>query len=179
MSAEPSSFPIKGLLIQDIFLISSKCLLQKDFNQTQAMLALSAQTKHAVDQEILLQDRATVDGKNMRIVRYFTQVGFRFTESQQAGAEGEGKLVGEIDATFAADYLWTSEHAIEPDYLGSFSPNVICHVWPYWREFIQNSLSRMRLPPVALPMLRLPQLEQVNSGKGSVTATHVQKEEVS
>ncbi|MEA3173810.1 MAG: hypothetical protein QOF42_1221 [Gammaproteobacteria bacterium] len=177
MSSEPLSAAIKGLLVQDIFLISSKCLLQKDFNQTQPMHALSAQTKHAVEQEVLVQVRATVDGKNMRVVRYFTQVGFRFMESLETGAapEAEGKVVGEIDATFAADYQWTSEQPIEPGDLGSFSPNVMYHVWPYWREFIQNSLSRMRLPPVALPMLRLPQLEQVISGKASVTATQIQK----
>ena len=111
-------------------------------------------------------------------MRYYTQVGFRFIEAPDGVPEGEGNLVGEIDATFAADYLMNSEHPIEPDDLGSFSPNVMYHVWPYWREFIQNSLSRMRLPPVALPMLRLPQLEQVITGKASVTATQIQKEDV-
>ena len=27
-------------------------------------------------------------------------------------------------------------------------------VWPYWREFLQSSLTRMGLPPVTIPLLR-------------------------
>lgn len=33
--------------------------------------------------------------------------------------------------------------------------NGIYNAWPYWREFVQNTLVRMGLPPLALPLYRV------------------------
>ena len=33
--------------------------------------------------------------------------------------------------------------------------NGVYNAWPYWRELIQNTLMRMNLPPVTLPLLRM------------------------
>jgi preprotein translocase subunit SecB len=33
--------------------------------------------------------------------------------------------------------------------------NAILNVWPYWREFVQNSITRMNLPPLTLPLFRV------------------------
>ena len=30
------------------------------------------------------------------------------------------------------------------------------NAWPYWREFIQNMFARMDLPPLTLPLFRIP-----------------------
>lgn len=34
--------------------------------------------------------------------------------------------------------------------------NGVFNAWPYWREFVQNTLVRMGLPPLALPLYRHP-----------------------
>jgi preprotein translocase subunit SecB len=33
--------------------------------------------------------------------------------------------------------------------------NGVFHVWPYWREMVQNTLARMGLPPLILPVFRV------------------------
>jgi hypothetical protein len=33
--------------------------------------------------------------------------------------------------------------------------NVMLNSWPYWRELVQNAVSRMSLPPLVLPLFRL------------------------
>ena len=37
--------------------------------------------------------------------------------------------------------------------------NVGYHVWPYWREYVQSVCARIGIPPVPIPMYRLPQRE--------------------
>jgi len=33
--------------------------------------------------------------------------------------------------------------------------NGIYNAWPYWREFVQNMIARMNLPPLVIPVFRL------------------------
>jgi hypothetical protein len=40
----------------------------------------------------------------------------------------------------------------------------ILHSWPYFREFIQNQISRMGLPPVLLPLMAMPPQAKVKPG---------------
>lgn len=37
--------------------------------------------------------------------------------------------------------------------------NVGYHVWPYWREYVQSICARIGIPPIPIPMYRLPQWE--------------------
>ncbi len=34
--------------------------------------------------------------------------------------------------------------------------NGVYHVWPYWREFVQNITQRLNLPPLTLAVLKIP-----------------------
>jgi len=34
--------------------------------------------------------------------------------------------------------------------------NVGYHVWPYWREYVQGTCARLGIPPVPVPMYRIP-----------------------
>ena len=36
--------------------------------------------------------------------------------------------------------------------------NSLFNAWPYWREFVQNTATRMNLPPIVLPLFRLADL---------------------
>lgn len=33
--------------------------------------------------------------------------------------------------------------------------NAVFNVWPYWREFVQSTMSRMGLPPITIPVFRV------------------------
>ncbi len=49
----------------------------------------------------------------------------------------------------------TSKSEITEDFLEIFSQvNLPLNTWPYFREFIQNMLQRMGLPPLTLPFLK-------------------------
>ncbi|MEA3273899.1 MAG: hypothetical protein U9Q81_01070 [Pseudomonadota bacterium] len=37
--------------------------------------------------------------------------------------------------------------------------NIGYHVWPYWREYVQSVCARMGIPPIPVPMYRIPQPE--------------------
>ena len=41
--------------------------------------------------------------------------------------------------------------------------NAMLNSWPYWREFVQNTVARMNLPPLTLPLFRL--VPPVQKGK--------------
>jgi len=38
--------------------------------------------------------------------------------------------------------------------------NGIFNAWPYFREFVQSTSSRMDLPPIILPVYRVPQMSK-------------------
>ena len=60
-----------------------------------------------------------------------------------------------IEASFELQYRLPEEFRVDPDTLTTFAEtNGIYNAWPYWREFVQSTLSRMGLPPVVLPLLR-------------------------
>ena len=65
----------------------------------------------------------------------------------------------EIEAEFCALYrldpsvdLEARRPAIEE--FGRY--NLGYHVWPYWREYVQGTCARMGIPPIPVPMYRLP-----------------------
>lgn len=60
-------------------------------------------------------------------------------------------VVTEIKATFTAKYL--SSQQLTKEQIKVFSKNNVgYHVWPYWREFVQSSCSRLGMPPISIPM---------------------------
>lgn len=58
-----------------------------------------------------------------------------------------------IEASFVARYLMRNGSDIPHEALDEFATkNVIYHVWPYWREYLQSTCVRAQLPPFTLPM---------------------------
>lgn len=89
------------------------------------------------------------------IVRYYVETGLRIlkaTANQEDPMLPREQLLGEITATFVLRYLWTSKETPAANLLAAFADNAIHHMWPYWREFLQASTTRLRLPPFVLPM---------------------------
>ena len=67
-------------------------------------------------------------------------------------SEGTNEKVFTITASFQLSYMKTKEVEISKEFVNVFKDNSIELVsWPYFREFVQNMISRMGFPPLTLP----------------------------
>lgn len=69
--------------------------------------------------------------------------------------EAEDNSLVSITTSFELRYRLPQDFAVDAETLATFAEtNGIYNAWPYWREFVQNIVARMGLPPVLLPVLR-------------------------
>ena len=89
-----------------------------------------------------------VDDSTLWEYNFFYSVGARLIETTEN--EDEHVLL-EITSTYNAVY--SSEERLEREVFEAFSKeNVGYHVWPYWREFVQSSCSRLNVPSLQVPL---------------------------
>jgi len=82
----------------------------------------------------------TADDKQMWLYIFQYTVGVKATSKEDDDVE-----VIEIKSTYGVEYV--SEEELTTDDIDEFSKqNVGYHVWPFWREYVQSTLSRMDLP---------------------------------
>lgn len=70
--------------------------------------------------------------------------------------EGElGETVADLSATFHLLYTLPSDFEAEERCFEHFAAvNGVYNAWPYWRELVQTSASRIGLPGVVIPVFR-------------------------
>ena len=75
----------------------------------------------------------------------------------EAFAEGEPEnQVLTINASFLLYYSVKDFEGLTKKGFEQFANlNGIYNAWPYWREFVQNTIARMGLPPLAIPVFRI------------------------
>jgi preprotein translocase subunit SecB len=62
-----------------------------------------------------------------------------------------------IEVVFGARYQLDGKHQVTDRDLEAFGRTVsMFHVWPYWREFVRDITARMGLPPLTVPIFRIP-----------------------
>lgn len=67
-------------------------------------------------------------------------------------SEGTDEKVFTITTSFQLSYIKTKEVEVTKEFVNVFKNNSIELVsWPYFREFVQNMISRMGFPPLTLP----------------------------
>ena len=72
-------------------------------------------------------------------------------------ASDEEKLQAEIRGTFELSYKIPDDESFSSEELDAFGQvNAVFNAWPYWRELVQASLARMSMPPLMVPVFRLP-----------------------
>lgn len=87
-------------------------------------------------------------------------------ECANESAESKANPPLVVDATFALTYLVTGLAAFTDDELEAFSKlNGMFNAWPFWREFLASSISRMNAPPVTAPTFRV-QTEKSHDDQG-------------
>ena len=72
-------------------------------------------------------------------------------------AEGETQEVAVlIEAEFLLLYKIKDCGGLTKDHFDSFGRiNGVYNAWPYWREFVQNTIARMGLPAFTIPVYRI------------------------
>jgi hypothetical protein len=89
------------------------------------------------------------------------EVNFRVTGvEEQSGPTAQAAKAREpllaVECTWALDYQLASGYRPGPEAVKAFKDgNAVFHCWPYFREYVQSTVSRMNLPPLTLPLLRL------------------------
>ena len=68
----------------------------------------------------------------------------------------EEDVVVLVSCVFRADYELAPEYQAATEEIEAFrASNAIFNCYPYFREYVQNTLSRMNYPPLSIPFLRL------------------------
>lgn len=80
--------------------------------------------------------------------------------------EPEREAVVSVSAAFEITYSLPKELRVSQKQLNTFARiNSVFNAWPYWREFVQNMVTRMNLPVVTLPLFRLDDTTTVKRNK--------------
>jgi hypothetical protein len=91
-------------------------------------------------------DQALVDGRKLT-----TPVQFSFAVVD----EDEVEMVS-LHCAIRADYEIDEGYEPTPEEIAAFSEsNAVFNCWPYFRELVQSTLTRMNYPPLSIPFLRL------------------------
>ena len=165
----------RKLRILDIFVRSSQCRVSDDVIPTNAEKNLAFQYRFQTSRErtCIMSDPESA-GK-VEIVEYLVTAQARFLSQDHIKDDSptedleKGALFGEVSATFSAVYL---RNDCSSEGLSAFGRhNVPLHVWPYWRELLQNTLPRMRLPPITLGMYQAGQRAHAPATMDGLLAT--------
>jgi len=87
------------------------------------------------------------EGDLLDVTTYFTFVGL-------SPKDETGGTVVDVQAAFALRYALTQDTPREQVHVEAFARvNGLFNAWPYWREFLQSTLTRFDIPPFPLPLL--------------------------
>jgi hypothetical protein len=172
----------KALGIEGVFLRTSEIhcragfmprFIEEDMSLVPQYRALPKGEFHVVTADV------KAPGDRKTTVLFFYEAAVRLVDgpapeaTETAANPGEDAAYVEITATFCAQYGLDGNGVTEEDEalhsaLETFGRyNVGYHVWPYWREYVQNTCARMGIPPIPVPMYRLPASSAPNADRDS------------
>jgi hypothetical protein len=155
---------VEAFQIEDVFLVASECWVTRDLNPYAPITEFAYGFKSDVAPEVLVQERADVNGENrVSVLRYYVRAEVRLLKpgiqltSKPEDYTDENTLAA-LKFTVATDYRGPKELVQEQPVVGAFSRNAHFHAWPYIREEVHAACGRLRVPRVTLPMLKPNQL---------------------
>ena len=124
--------------LEDVRLIKSQSYMKPEALQGQKEFKMTSTTRALPDKE-----RSSI----------LVFVNFRFKCFGVGKADTQ--IIG-IVSEFVLTYTISSFDGLTDDGIKEFANlNGVFNAWPYWREFIQNTIARMNLPPLTIPVYRL------------------------
>ena len=82
--------------------------------------------------------------------------------------EDQEALQAEVQGLFELSYRIPDEERFSTHELEAFARiNAVFNAWPYWRELVQASLTRMSMPVFTVPVYRVPSSNRAGEGEGN------------
>lgn len=140
------NFPTDYLQINDLYRWESKFERGIEFQSDVHLGRVKLQSRHTVEPEML--DAQTAEGEDVKVLRTKVTLGIRVTFVEHEGVEPE--LLHLVEATFAVEYIVL--RPLDEEQIQSFCKfNCIHNVWPFWRQYVFDTLKSASLPVVSVP----------------------------
>lgn len=92
----------------------------------------------------------------------FLETEFSFSMNTAGEGSEEAQPLIVIECSFESEYRLAPEFKPSEKQIESFrSANAVFNCWPFFREFVQTSVTRMHFPPPPIPFLRLSRKAEV------------------
>ena len=168
MNRELIDSAIGVLAIEAVYLSNNRLHCKEGFfpQFIEEVLTLAPQYKSAFTGKLASLSLNQVSTETAsRVILLNFAAGVRLVDGDTLAALEEGDDLPEeaqyleIEAEFYARYLLNPSadlEALRPAIEEFGRYNLGYHVWPYWREFVQSTCARMGIPPIPVPMYRLP-----------------------
>lgn len=143
--------------LEDIYVREAHAHTDPEFDPSLKLENLSVQVRVHPSSEAQHMQMTKEDGAASHHLRYFVETGVRILKpGVQANSAEPKDVLAEMTAIFVVKYVITNGD-IPPrsQLVEAFTDNVVHHMWPYWREFIQATTARLRLPLFMLPMRKV------------------------
>jgi hypothetical protein len=145
----------KAFAIQDIYLREAAVWANRNHDPGAQIPGPIAQFKISPTNDVEVHELQPPVGGIRFLVRYFVGTGLRILNPDADPANlnlTRDDLIADIEATFVVRYAVVTQEQPTETMLSAFNDNAVHHVWPYWREFLQATTMRLRVPPIVLPM---------------------------
>ncbi|GGW49056.1 preprotein translocase subunit SecB [Alishewanella tabrizica] len=153
MAKEALQRAIKGLAVHDVYLKHSEFFTKDGWDPKRpddTSLVYQFMTGVEKSEVFGISEEAEASVKNFFAV--YIKVGCRLvSESDDLKSDN---IFAQIEASFVSEYLLDKDFdASDEEALTAFAvENASFHVWPYWREYLMSTCTRLNLPKVALPV---------------------------
>lgn len=153
MAKEALQRAIKGLAVHDVYLKHSEFFTKDGWDPKRpgdTSLVYQFMTGIEKSEVFGISEEAEASVKNFFAV--YIKVGCRLvSESDDLKSDN---IFAQIEACFVSEYFLDKDFdASDEEALTAFAvENASFHVWPYWREYLMSTCTRLNLPKVALPV---------------------------
>ncbi len=140
-----------------VYLRGSKVYIHPDFHpqHNNGELQVQYRSKNLSEYKLLC-----AEDESQNFIAFQYEAGVRLVD--ETVDEKDGAYVqAEIIAVFTSEYQLKDSDAFDETAMSEFlNCNVRFHVWPFWREYLQSTCTRMGLPVIPLPHHFRPQEAQ-------------------
>jgi hypothetical protein len=142
--------------LEDVYIREAHAFAVEEFDPSVSVGTLAVQFKiHAnkgAEQFYVTRE----DNVRTNHLRYFIDTGLRVlrpgVDANSPTPISREQLFAEITAVFVVKYVVKDDEPPADELVDAFADNAVHHMWPYWREFVHATTSRLRIPAVVLPM---------------------------
>ena len=122
---------LSGIDLKDILLSDIKASIKHEWLSEGMRISIKKNANYAYkDDELIVTNKYVLTAKN-----------------------NDKKIVLKIEGTFIV--VFESEHEINDDFFEIYKEiSLPLNVWPFFRELVNSTTSRMNIPPLTLPLLK-------------------------